>query len=64
MTVSATPLQPCPTPQKKAYRSRGAALAGFITGVCTHEPPHAYRCRCGKWHITGHLFVPNDEEQR
>jgi hypothetical protein len=51
--MSATPLLPCPTPEKAAYPSRGAALAGFSIGPQTgnHRP---YRCRCGRWHMTSH----------
>jgi len=46
-----TPLQPCPTPHKRAYGTRGEALAGFVTmrAVAAHLP---YLCRCGRWHIT------------
>jgi hypothetical protein len=48
--VTATPLLPCPTPYKDAYRSRGLALAGFVVGPATRAR-HAYLCRCGYGHI-------------
>ena len=52
-TVNATPVKPCPTPWKLAYRSRGEALRGFVVAAYTrfHQP---YRCCCGKWHMTSH----------
>ena len=37
----------CPTPQKKAYETRVAALFFAET-----DGPRAYRCSCGKWHLS------------
>jgi hypothetical protein len=51
-----TPLRPCPSPHKHAYRTRVEALAGFWIGSQTH-PHHPYLCRCGYWHITSHSLI-------
>ena len=53
--MNATPLLPCPTPEKRAYHSRGEALSAFLTMrvVVAHQP---YLCRCGHWHITMKKF--------
>lgn len=51
MTPAPTPLRPCPTPDKLAYPTRGAALAGFWIGSQTGNH-HPYLCRCGRWHVT------------
>lgn len=50
-----TPLKRCPTPDKEAYDTRGEAVAAFMTErwVVAHA---AYRCCCGKWHITTKRF--------
>jgi hypothetical protein len=50
-----SPLQACPTPHKRGYRTQGEALAGFWIGPQTgnHRP---YRCRCGWWHITSNRW--------
>lgn len=50
-----TPLKPCPTPDKSAYRTRAEALQNFVTPrtVVAHS---AYQCCCGRWHITTKRF--------
>jgi hypothetical protein len=55
--MNATPLLPCPTPEKRAYHSRGEALSAFLTMrvVVAHQP---YLCRSGHWHITTKKFSP------
>jgi hypothetical protein len=37
----------CPTPRKKAYDSITAAVY-YARADCLR----AYRCKCGKWHLT------------
>jgi hypothetical protein len=52
----ATPLRSCPNPDKLGYRTRGDALADFVTvhgQVVAHA---AYLCRCGRWHIATKRF--------
>ncbi len=46
----------CPTPTKKAYKDRIAALFA-MSQIKTRSPSHkeesrAYECTCGKWHLT------------
>jgi len=51
-----SPIKPCPTPEKHAYRTRAEALNAFAPSR-GHTLPHAaYRCCCGKWHLTTKRF--------
>jgi hypothetical protein len=54
-----TPIKPCPTPDKHAYRTRGEALAGFRVGSQTGKH-HPYLCRCGRWHMTSNIVWPRE----
>ena len=46
--MNATPVLPCPTPYKHAYRSRGLALAGFVVGQGTTALPARPPLRPGR----------------
>lgn len=49
-------LTDCPTPRKKAYRSRAKAERSrrLIKNKPAHRHGHTapYQCRCGMWHLT------------
>lgn len=49
-----TPRQPCPTPGKRGWPTRGAALASFRTHADDYRPHRTYLCKCSRWHITSH----------
>lgn len=44
----------CPTPWKRGYDERWAALAARTIGSQS-----AYQCGCGKWHVKGHARKAN-----
>lgn len=41
-------MRPCPTPEKKSYETREAAV--FFARA---DGLRAYRCPCGAWHLSG-----------
>lgn len=42
----------CPTPTKRAYPSQWAALASLTSMSPDWPQRRAYKCRCGRWHLT------------
>lgn len=46
----------CPTPRKVSYRDRYQALLALAVLARQDKPGHtetrAYRCPCGRWHLT------------
>ncbi len=42
-------MKTCPTPEKRAFPTRGKALRAFIGGALGWR---TYQCRCGNWHTT------------
>lgn len=52
----------CPTPRKRRYRRKVTALLAIAT-IRRHSdsdtvPVRAYRCRCGRWHLTSRELRP------
>jgi hypothetical protein len=41
----------CPRPKKRAYPTRGQALASIGPQMGLRWPVTAYHCRCGSWHL-------------